>query len=128
MKKNKTYTITCDESQLRNIVLALNTCTRMYTAQLNLTYLMPLYEEFVNTKFNHDSDDNKEYYLTRDQINTKLSEIKKLIWNIEQNEQFGLGHNEKCDVMYHIYKNISDILSYNTNMVEENKITNINLK
>lgn len=101
--KDKEYIIKLNKEQLYVIAEALELSARMRGGQITTSYMKPLEEELWKI---YDKKGSTMFQHVRDTVDQHLKTIKKLIWELDDNTSFGIGHNEKADLEYEMYKAI----------------------
>jgi hypothetical protein len=102
-KKEKLYSITLNERQIKTIAAALEVSSRMRCGHLSTPYMTPL-EDAIWDRHNKPDVKSSKFSDVSRQVNELLIKIKTLIWNIQPNEHLSLGEFEQSDLEYEMYK------------------------
>ena len=104
MEDNKKYSIEgLNRKQIRLISDALEMYARINCGQLEISMMPPIRDALWRL---YDSDDPSEYRRKSDAAKAHLNELKRIIWDLEPNESYGIGNFHDSDLGYEMYKQI----------------------
>ena len=110
-KEEKLYQITCNEEQIRIMANALEQHSRIICGQLGESFMPGLEhgmmkEQYYNKKKELEDKAMTNYCNVREDVQTHLNIIKKMVWDMEVNASHGIGYDEEADLTYEMYKQI----------------------
>lgn len=95
------YTIELNKRQIALIAMALEQHTRVMCGHWN-TSTIPAIDRALEKHTNS----FEEYILKRNEVESRLDEIKKIVFPALHNGNYGIGHDDESDVCYEMYKMI----------------------
>ena len=99
-RQKKTYEIKCTEEHLKIIAKSLEMYSRMKCGQINLSFLPPLNEKSFKLRTRSNS------YDLINEVESHLQRIKKILFDLEPSESYGIRYNSEADFLYETYKTI----------------------
>lgn len=112
----KKYRIDLDEEQLELISKCLDMTSRMYCGQLDTNTLFPLRDIIIK------NPEPTPYLLY---VDKPLTDLKKSLFPGLGEAHYGIGHNEKSDRLYDMYKQIQHTIQKEKDLIKGKRSTNV---
>ena len=123
---DKQFTITLNERQLRLLAYACRVTDRLIVGQLNFSLQECCEEAFKKLHKNDEAGKigSDMWRTMRYVVEKSMDMLRKLCWEVEHNEDHGIGYDEDADILFDMQKVIEHALWLEQDPKKRSNITN----